>query len=248
MNVGGTLNVLEAARTSAPAPAFVFASTNKVYGDLEDQLVVEEATRYALPRLPHGVPETTPLAFNSPYACSKGAADQYVLAYAETYGIPAVSLRQSCIYGPRQMGVEDQGWVAWLVLRGVLGLGATIYSDGKQVRDVLYVDDLVVAYLAVVEALPRVSGRAYNIGGGPDFALSVWHEFETLLRGLGYEAPTVAFADARPGDQRVYVSDTRRAAAEFGWTPSTSPEQGLGRLAEWIVEAAPLLQPLYAHD
>jgi CDP-paratose 2-epimerase len=240
-NIGGTLNVLEAARARQTPPVFVFASTNKVYGDLEDELIVEELTRYALPRLPHGIPETAALSFTSPYACSKGAADQYVLAYASTYGIPAVVLRQSCIYGPRQMGVEDQGWAAWLVLAGALGHRATIYGDGKQVRDLLYVDDLVDAYLAVVEALPETSGRAYNIGGGPEFAVSIWHEFEALVRDLGHSPPTVAFAPARQGDQRVYVSDTRRATADFGWMPTTSPREGLARLAEWLVPAAPSL-------
>jgi CDP-paratose 2-epimerase len=245
-NVIGTLNVLEAARRCATSPIVVYASTNKVYGDLEDQEVVEEPTRYVLPKLPHGIPETAALGFTSPYACSKGAADQYVLAYADTYGVPAVSLRQSCIYGPRQMGVEDQGWAAWLVLSGALGRRATIYGDGKQVRDLLYVDDLVDAYLAVVGSISETSGRAYNIGGGPDFAVSIWREFSDLLQELGHRPPDVAFGPARQGDQRVYISDTRRATADFGWTPTVSPREGLGQLAAWIVAAAPTLEPLLA--
>jgi CDP-paratose 2-epimerase len=245
-NVLGTLNVLEAARRRATPPIVVYASTNKVYGDLEDQEIVEEPTRYVLPRLPNGIPETAALGFTSPYACSKGAADQYVLAYAHTYGVPAVSFRQSCIYGPRQMGVEDQGWAAWLLLAGALGRRATIYGDGKQVRDLLYVGDLVEAYLAVVGSIAKASGRAYNIGGGPGFAVSIWREFSELLRDLGHEPPGVTFGRARQGDQRVYVSDTRRATADFGWTPSVAPREGLAQLAEWIATAAPTLAPLLA--
>lgn len=245
-NVGGTLNVLEAARVLPRPPVVVFASTNKVYGDLEDQQIVEQPTRYTLPGLPHGIDETALLEFTSPYACSKGAADQYVLAYARTYGVPGVVLRQSCIYGPRQMGVEDQGWTAWLILAGALGRPATIYGDGKQVRDLLYVDDLVDAYLAVVDRIDVTRGRAYNIGGGPEFTLSIWHEFSALLEELGQVPPTVSFASARTGDQRVYISDTRRANTDFGWAPTVSPREGLARLAEWLVPAAASLGRLLA--
>jgi CDP-paratose 2-epimerase len=245
-NIGGTLNILEAARECPTPPVVVYASTNKVYGDLEDEVIVEQPTRYSLPDLPHGVSENAALGFTSPYACSKGAADQYVLAYASTYGLPTVVLRQSCIYGPRQMGVEDQGWAAWLVLAGALGRGATIYGDGKQVRDLLYVDDLVDAYLAVVDRIDATRGRAYNVGGGPEFALSIWHEFAALLAELGYSPPAVDFGPARTGDQRVYISDTRRATADFGWAPRVSPREGLAAMADWIASAAPTLDPLLA--
>lgn len=243
-NVVGTLNILEAARRRATPPVVVYASTNKVYGDLEDQEIVEEPTRYVLPGLPHGIPETAALGFTSPYACSKGAADQYVLAYADTYGIPALSFRQSCIYGPRQMGVEDQGWAAWLVFAGAAGVPATIYGDGKQVRDLLYIDDLVDAYLAAARSIPTTVGRAYNIGGGPAFAVSIWHEFSQILRELGESPPDVSFGPARQGDQRVFVSDTRRAAADFGWSPTTPPREGLRRLCEFVVPAAPALREM----
>jgi CDP-paratose 2-epimerase len=244
INVYGTVNVLEAARSCRVSPVVVYASTNKVYGDLEDQGIVEEPARYVLPDLPHGIPEDTALGFTSPYACSKGAADQYVLAYAETYGIPAVSFRQSCIYGPRQMGMEDQGWAAWLILAGAFGRAATIFGDGKQVRDLLYIDDLVDAYFAAVDNISQARGRAYNIGGGPEFAVSIWHEFSALLRDLGYQTPNVEFASARQGDQRVYISDTRRTAADLGWKPTTPPAEGIGRMAEWIVTAESTLRPL----
>jgi CDP-paratose 2-epimerase len=244
VNLGGTVAVLEAARARPQPPVVVYASTNKVYGDLEEQVVVEEPTRYVLPELPHGVPETMPLSFGSPYACSKGAADQYVLSYAHVYGLPAVVLRQSCVYGPHQLGMEGQGWVAWLLLAGALGRPATIYGDGKQVRDLLYVDDLVDAYLAAVEAISSASGRAFNIGGGPAYAVSIWHEFSELVRGLGYAVPRVEFAESRPGDQRVYVSDTRRATSELGWRPTVSVEDGLARLEDWVRSSAQSLGPL----
>ena len=247
VNVRGTINVLEAARGRTSPPIVVYASTNKVYGDLEDQRVVEEPTRYALPELPHGIPETAVLDFTSPYACSKGAADQYVLTYARTYGLPAVVLRQSCIYGPRQMGVEDQGWAAWLVFAGAAGLPATIFGDGKQVRDLLYIDDLVSAYLDVAASISTTGGRAYNIGGGPEFAVSIWHEFSQLLRDLGQTPPDVSFGPARQGDQRVYVSDTRRATTDFGWAPTTPPREGVARLCEFVESAAPALRDLLVH-
>jgi CDP-paratose 2-epimerase len=244
VNVRGTINVLESARARETPPIVIYASTNKVYGDLEDQRIVEESTRYVLPDLPHGVPESALLDFTSPYACSKGAADQYVLTYAKTYGLPGVVLRQSCVYGPRQMGVEDQGWAAWLVFAGAAGVAATIYGDGKQVRDLLYVDDLVDAYLAAAAAISTTSGRAYNIGGGPAFAVSVWQEFSQILRDLGQIPPEVSFGLARQGDQRVYISDTRRAQTDFGWIASTPPREGLERLCDFLVPAAPALRDL----
>ena len=247
-NVRGTINVLEAARARDNPPTVIYASTNKVYGDLEDQRVVEEPTRYVLPDLPHGIAETAVLDFTSPYACSKGAADQYVLTYAKTYDLPAVVLRQSCIYGPRQMGVEDQGWAAWLVFAGAAGVPATIYGNGKQVRDLLYVDDLVDAYLAAVRSIAWTSGRAYNIGGGPTFAMSIWRDFSQILRDLGQTLPAVTFGPARQGDQRVYISDTRRATADFGWAPTTSPREGLEKLCEFVVPAAPALRELLVDD
>ena len=244
VNTVGTLNVLEAARASVSPPIVVYASTNKVYGDLERELVVETETRYTLPSLPHGVPETAALEFGSPYACSKGAGDQYALTYARTYGLPVVVFRQSCIYGDRQMGMEDQGWVAWFMLARELGRPVTIFGDGKQVRDMLYVGDLVDAYLLAVDAIDRTSGRAYNIGGGPAFALSIWSEFAAAMRDAGMEPPTVEFAPPRQGDQRVFVSDTRRAAADFGWAPHTAPAEGLRHLAEWVKTAAGSLAAL----
>ncbi|HEY57000.1 MAG TPA: NAD-dependent epimerase/dehydratase family protein [Anaerolineae bacterium] len=234
INALGTFNVLEAARLSPRRPLVLYASTNKVYGGMEEVAVVEEATRYRYADLPHGVPETQPLDFHSPYGCSKGAGDQYVRDYARIYGVPTVVFRQSCIYGPRQWGVEDQGWVAWFVIAAVTGRPITIYGDGKQVRDLLFVEDLLDAYDAAVDRREQVAGEVYNIGGGPQHTVSIWREFGPLLEGLlGHPVP-VTYGDWRPGDQRVYISDIRKAERELGWRPQVGVEEGVRRLVAWV--------------
>ncbi|MGC9398487.1 MAG: GDP-mannose 4,6-dehydratase [Anaerolineae bacterium] len=235
-NALGTFNVLEAARLSKRRPIVLYASTNKVYGGMEDVAVVEEATRYRYRDLPHGVPETRPLDFHSPYGCSKGAGDQYVRDYARIYGLPTVVFRQSCIYGPRQFGVEDQGWVAWFIIAAVLGKPITIYGDGKQVRDVLYVEDLLDVYDAAVRQIARAAGKIYNVGGGAENVLSVWKEFGPLLEQLLGQRIDVTWADWRPGDQRIYVSDIRKAQRELGWHPQVGVEEGVRRLYDWVVD------------
>jgi CDP-paratose 2-epimerase len=241
-NALGTLNVLEGARLApGDPPAVLYASSNKVYGGMESVPVVEEETRFRFAALPHGVDESHPLELHSPYGCSKGVADQYVLDYARIYGVPAVVLRQSCVYGPRQLGTEEQGWVAWLVAAAACGDAITIYGTGKQVRDLLYVDDVVDAYVLAHAAIDRTAGKAYNVGGGPTRTLSVWREFQPLLeRLLGRPVDAPRFADARPGDQRVFYCDTRRAARDFGWSPRVGVEEGVERLAAWIEDNAPL--------
>ncbi len=234
INALGTFNVMEAARLSSRRPMVLYASTNKVYGGMDDVAVVEEATRYRYANLPHGVPETQPLDFHSPYGCSKGAGDQYVRDYARIYGIPTVVFRQSCIYGTRQWGVEDQGWVAWFVIAAVTGRPITIYGDGKQVRDVLFVDDLLNAYDAAIARREAVAGEVFNIGGGPEHTISIWREFGPLLeRLLGRPIP-VSYGDWRPGDQKVYVSDIRKARRLLGWQPKVGIEAGLQRLVDWV--------------
>ena len=236
INALGTFNALEAARLSGRRPVFLYASTNKVYGGMEDVGVVEEATRYRYDGLPDGVPESRPLDFHSPYGCSKGTGDQYVRDYARIYGLPTVVFRQSCIYGPRQMGVEDQGWLAWFVIAALTGRPITIYGDGKQVRDVLFVDDLLDAYDAAVARIQTAAGQVYNIGGGPGRTLAVWAEFGPLLEQLLGRAIPVARGDWRPGDQRVYVSDIRKAQQELGWHPRVGVEEGVRRLVDWVQE------------
>jgi CDP-paratose 2-epimerase len=234
VNALGTFNVLEAARRSPRQPVVVYASTNKVYGALDDAGVVEDPSRYRLAGHPLGVGEEQPLDFHSPYGCSKGCGDQYVRDYHRIYGLPTVVLRQSCIYGPRQLGCEDQGWVAWFVIAAVTGRPVTVYGDGKQVRDLLHVDDLCRAYDRAVERIEATAGRVYNLGGGPLHTLSVWRELGPLLaRLLGREVP-VSFGPWRAGDQRVYVSDLRRASSELGWSPTISVTEGVASLVEWV--------------
>jgi CDP-paratose 2-epimerase len=232
-NAVGTLNVLEAARTRRRPPIVLYASTNKVYGPMTDLSIREEATRYAYADLPFGVPETRPLDFYSPYGCSKGTGDQYARDYARIYGVPTVVLRQSCIYGPHQAGLEDQGWIAWFVACALRGRPISICGDGKQVRDVLFVDDLLDAYDAAVQRIDSVAGEVFNVGGGPERAMSVWAEFGPMLERLIGRSVTTTRADWRPGDQRVYVSDVRKAERVLGWRPTIAPEEGVRRLHEW---------------
>ncbi len=236
INIIGTFNVLEAARFAARAPIILYASTNKVYGGMDDLDVAEEATRYAYRDFPQGISETYPLDFHSPYGVSKGAGDQYVRDYARIYGLPTVVFRQSCIYGPRQFGVEDQGWVAWFIIAALLERPLTIYGDGKQIRDVLYVEDLLDAYDAAIAHIDRAAGQIYNVGGGPANQLSVWAEFGPLLETLLGKSIPVRRSEWRPGDQRIYVSDIRKAARELGWTPQINVESGIRRLFNWISE------------
>ena len=233
VNALGTLNVLEGARLSGRSPVVVYTSTNKVYGGLEDLEARQLETRYELPGLPDGVPETRPVDFHSPYGCSKGAADLYAIDYARIYGIPAVSFRQSCIYGPWQYGNEDQGWIAHFLIRALHGEPITLYGDGRQVRDVLFVDDLLELYDRALGSPAQIAGRAYNVGGGPALTVSLLEFLDHLRSAEGLEVE-VGFSDWRPGDQRVYVSDVRRVRDELGWSPSTSLADGTRRLRDWL--------------
>ena len=236
INALGTFNVLEAARLNERMPVILYASTNKVYGGMEDVKVVEDASRWRYADLPMGCPETQPLDFHSPYGCSKGTGDQYVRDYARIYGLPSVVLRQSCIYGPRQFGVEDQGWVAWMIIAAVTSRPLTIYGDGKQIRDVLHVDDLLNAYDAVIAKIDKARGQVYNLGGGPENTMSIWTEFGPLLEKLLGKPVPVARGEWRPGDQKVFVADIRKAGRELEWKPKVGVEQGVQRLFEWVKE------------
>jgi CDP-paratose 2-epimerase len=236
INALGTLNVLEAARQCEQPPIVLFTSTNKVYGGMEEVEIVEEEKRYAYADLPQGVSEAHPLDFHSPYGCSKGAADQYVRDYARIYGLRTVVMRMSCIYGPRQFGIEDQGWAAHFLIASVLGRPITIYGDGKQIRDILYIDDLLLAFERAVERIDVTAGQVYNIGGGPQNTISIWTEFSELLAALLGREVDVTYEDWRPGDQLVYVSDTTKARQELGWEPRTSVRGGIEKLFHWVVE------------
>lgn len=234
-NALGTLNVLEAMREHAPAATLIFSSTNKVYGGMEDLSVCESDKRYSYQDLPFGIDESRSLDFHSPYGCSKGAADQYVRDYARIYGLRTVVFRQSCIYGPRQFGVEDQGWIAWFTIAAQLGREITVYGDGKQMRDVLYVDDLVDAFDAAQDRMATVAGKVYNVGGGSDNTLSLRELIEYLESRLG-NALKVETSDWRAGDQRVYVSDIRRMANDLEWKPRVCRKDGVAQLYEWVAE------------
>jgi CDP-paratose 2-epimerase len=234
INALGTLNVLEAARQSDRNPVVIYSSTNKVYGDLENVRVAEGKDNYYFPDAPEGIAESQVLDFHSPYGCSKGAGDQYVRDYHRIYGLPTVVLRQSCIYGPHQFGIEDQGWVAWFVIAAVTGKPITIYGDGKQVRDLLYVDDLLTAYDLAYANIDKTAGQIYNIGGGKENTLSIWKQFGPLLeKGLGRKLP-VSREDWRPGDQRVFIADINKANQEFGWKPEVGVEEGISKLIQWV--------------
>lgn len=233
-NALGTFNTLEAARAGGKQPVFLYTSTNKVYGGMEEARVLEGDTRYSFADMPQGVSEKWPLDFYSPYGCSKGAGDQYVRDYHRIYGLPSVVFRQSAIYGPRQFGIEDQGWLAYFAICVAQGKPVTIYGDGKQVRDLLYIDDLARAFDLAIQNIDRTAGQVYNIGGGPERTLSVWTEARPLLEKLAGHSIEARYGDWRPGDQRIYVSDISRAREHFGWAPQVSPEEGLRRMWAWI--------------
>jgi CDP-paratose 2-epimerase len=242
VNALGTFNVLEAARAAPTPPVVVYASTNKVYGGMEHLAIAEEPTRYRYRDIA-GVAETQPLDFHSPYGCSKGAGDQYVRDYCRIYGLQTVVLRQSCCYGLRQFGVEDQGWVAHFVIAAQLGRPITIYGDGKQVRDLLYIDDLLDAYDRVLERIDVAAGKIYNVGGGPEHAISIWREFAPILSRLaGRTIEPDHYGDWRPGDQPVFVSDISRIAHDLDWRPHVGVEEGITRLWNWVAENRALFE------
>ena len=236
VNAQGTLIILEAIRRLAPACPLVFASTNKVYGSLADLEMEEQPDRYypVDKRLrDRGVDETRPLAFCTPYGCSKGAADQYVMDYAKSFGLRTAVLRKSCIYGPRQFGTEDQGWVAHFLIQALRNEPIMIYGDGKQVRDVLHVTDAVAAYRSVLDSIDTVKGRAFNLGGGASNAVSLRMVLEEIAAITGREV-CLNHADHRTGDQLYFVADTSRLADAVGWRPSIGWRTGLSDLAEWL--------------
>jgi CDP-paratose 2-epimerase len=233
INALGTFNLLDAVRRHSPEAVFIFASTNKVYGKIEGARYELRGNRYAYVDRPHGIDEEQALDFLSPYGCSKGAADQYTLDYARMYGIPATAFRQSCIYGTRQFGIEDQGWVAWFTIASRLRRPITIYGDGKQVRDVLHVDDLVRAYEAAIMSPDKIKGQAFNIGGGTSQLLSLVDLVGLLEQRMGRKIP-LRFDDWRPGDQRVYISDVRKLERVLGWKPEISVADGVAQLDNWV--------------
>lgn len=233
INAKGTFNLLEALRLESPNTIFINASTNKVYGKLEAFNVVKRNNRYEYSDTTSGINEECPLEFYSPYGCSKGAADQYTLDYARIYGMKTTTFRQSCIYGERQFGVEDQGWVAWFAIAAELNKEITIYGDGMQIRDVLSVKDLVKAYLAAIDNIDKAAGQAFNIGGGPENTLSLIELIGLLEKKYQKKIP-LHWGEWRPGDQQVFVCDIKKAKKLLGWDPAVSVKEGVGQLADWV--------------
>ena len=232
-NALGTFNVLEAVRTKAPSLTVLYSSTNKVYGAIEHEDVRRQGKQYAYVRRPNGIDESCPLDFHSPYGCSKGAGDQYVRDYSRIYGLKTVVFRQSCIYGPRQFGFEEQGWVAWFTIAALISAPITVYGDGYQTRDLLWVDDLCDLYLAAIARPEAVAGRVYNVGGGPVTACSVREVLAKVEQTIGRSiAPR--FDNWRQGDQRVFVADITKIRTDLGWTPKTLPHDGIARLVTWV--------------
>jgi CDP-paratose 2-epimerase len=248
INVRGTINLLDAVRTRREPVPVIFASTNKVYGDLADfefeTLHDRHEPKSFLSR--RGVDESRPLDFHTPYGCSKGAADQYVVDYARSFGVPTAVFRMSCIYGQRQMGTEDQGWVAHFLIRALEGKPITIYGDGRQVRDILDVEDAVNAYVAALANIGRVQGRAFNLGGGPANAISLLQLIDEIRAITGREVP-LDFEDWRQGDQRWFVADTSAARSELNLRKVRGWREGVARLAEWLAQERGLeLRPALA--
>jgi CDP-paratose 2-epimerase len=245
INARGTLNVLEALRLENPRTPMVFASTNKVYGRLlAASAFVRHGRRYIATdvRFAHGVAETAALDLYSPYGCSKGTADQYVHDYARVYGLRAAVLRMSCIYGPRQFGTEDQGWIAHFMLQSIRRRPITIFGDGLQVRDALHIDDAIAAWLGTLARIDAVRGSVFNLGGGPENAVSLLELLDLIARMRG-DVPDIRFEARRPGDQPWYVSDTTALLAATGWRPRVPLQEGLRTLEKWFYGrfgAAPL--------
>jgi CDP-paratose 2-epimerase len=242
VNALGTLNMLEAIRNSAQQPPVVFTSTNKVYGDLEDVGIAMNDTRYYAENLhfrKHGISEQRTLSFHSPYGCTKGVADQYMLDYSRTFGLKTVVFRMSCIYGLHQFGNEDQGWVAHFLIQALKNKPITLYGDGKQVRDILFIDDLVNAFLLAQENIHEISGNAYNIGGGVKNTISLL-ELIDLISEISGKKPEVFFDEWRPSDQKYYVSDFTKFQTSTGWQPKNSTKEGVTRLYKWLKENADL--------
>jgi CDP-paratose 2-epimerase len=242
VNTGGTVNLLEELRTAASPPSIVYTSTNKVYGGLDDVCLKPLARRYAPldnDIASRGVSEMRPLDFHTPYGCSKGAAEQYVLDYGRSFNVPAVVFRMSCIYGPHQFGTEDQGWVAHFLIRAIENKAITLYGDGMQVRDILFVDDLVNAFLLAWKHIHELSGQAFNVGGGPDRTISLL-ELVDLITTIHGCRPKLGFEASRAGDQRYYVTDSAKFRAATGWSPAVSAREGVARLYEWLQQSRKL--------
>ena len=244
INALGSFNICEAVRNFIPEAVLLYASTNKVYGDMKSALVVKRNKRYEYEELAGGISEEYPVDFHSPYGCSKGTADQYIKDYSRIYGIRSVNFRQSCIYGYRQMGVEDQGWVIWFIICALLNKQISIYGDGMQVRDILFIDDLVDCYLGAISKIDITNGKTYNIGGGPKNAISILDLLDILQKVTGKKI-NYEFSDWRPGDQKIFICDISKAKRDFSWEPKNNIETGIKKTIDWTSQNLGILKRLY---
>ena len=239
INVLGAHNLLESVRTHCPEAKILFSSTNKVYGDLEDLHYDETDTRFAIPQYPLGLPESVGLDFRTPYGCSKGAADQYMLDYHKCFGLKTIVFRHSSIFGGRQFSSFDQGWIGWFVKQGIdTKLGKlkepfTISGSGKQVRDVLFSEDLIECYFGALENIDKTQGQAFNIGGGAENSLSLLELFAFLEKELGVTLDYIKLPP-RESDQKSFIADITKAHEVFGWKPKVTKEEGLRKMIEWV--------------
>lgn len=246
VNARGSLNLLEIVRSMKRPPLLIYSSTNKVYGHLTGIPMEETKTRYVFKNEENkkGVKENNLLDFYTPYGCSKGSADQYFVDYNRIFNIPTIVFRQSCIYGPQQFGVEDQGWVAWFLIACEMKKSINIYGDGKQVRDILHVDDLIRAYMLAIDKYTG-KGEVYNIGGGLDFTYSIWQEFKELAGSFTGSVPKVKYSNWRPGDQKIYYSDNTKLLQRFGWKPKIKPQDGVKDLYDWIISNRDFINKIF---
>jgi len=249
VNAFGSLYLLESARKVKNPPLIIYSSTNKVYGHLSGIPITESATRYIFKNNhdKKGVKESNPLDFYTPYGCSKGCGDQYFIDYHRIFGIPTIVFRQSCIYGPHQFGVEDQGWVAWFLIATELGLPLRIYGNGKQVRDILHVNDLINAYRIAVKNKNISAGNVYNIGGGSKYTISIWQEFKEIITKLTNKNINPDFLKWRPGDQKIFYSDNSKLAKQLGWTPTIDPLKGTEDIYTWIKSNKTYFKNMFRH-
>ena len=240
INALGNLNVLESIRTNNLKSTLIYTSTNKVYGNLDSTKVELNKKRYIYKNNIKGIDENHKTDFHSPYGCSKGAADQYVRDYSRMYGINSYVLRQSCIYGTNQYGIEDQGWIAWFVIASLLGKKITVFGDGKQVRDLLYIDDLNRLFEILANNKKKDIDRVYNVGGGLDFSLSILELLEILEKTLQIKIK-VNFSKWRMGDQKLYISNNAKLKKTFGWEPTIHPKIGVKNLINWVKDNKELI-------
>ncbi len=240
INSLGTFNVLEAIRKEAPQATLIYSSTNKVYGEMTDISIIEEKERYNYKNI-RGISEKYHIDPHGPYGCSKYAGDSYTIDYARIFGLNTIVFRQSGIYGPHQFGIEEQGWLAWFCNALLFNKKITIYGDGKQVRDVLYIDDLLKAFDLATMNIKKTRGKAYNIGGGSKFSLSIWKLFD-ILEKSSRKKINYAFGPWRSGDQKIYISDITNAKKDFNWQPKISPKEGVKKLYNWISQNKNLIK------